>query len=198
MVEDMQPFQPEFEKYALEFSPCIIVFAGLPLSGKTTLGQGLETRSNAVYLDVDSFRRNIVGHTQRLSDERELWLMRAAYESKFERAQEIVTAGLPVILGATYSRETYLQGLQCLTEETQAPVRAFMFHASDKVVGKRIEERRRNGSVSVIQSIELFNLIRSRYDPPISVDYHIDTDASINNTLQQVVDHLQEFRIIFS
>jgi predicted kinase len=93
-------------------TPTVVVLRGLPLSGKTTLGQELSRYLGWPFVDVDAIRKVAVGgETSRLnpyvSEEltrREGEDMRIAYQCMHEAVRVNITLGRSVICAATYSK----------------------------------------------------------------------------------------------
>lgn len=186
---------PLGEGTTLHFEKMILVLAGLPLVGKTTLGNTLAEKSNLTYYDVDWVRQQLFPGTKRRSDAEETVIMRKSYEAKFALAREMLKLERPVALGATYSRAIYTQLLSELAEETRSPLAVLMLQVDDGFIRERLIERQKIGSDSVTNTWDLYLLNKQRYNPTIKVDGFINTSGSIPESLSQILPYLKDFSL---
>ena len=119
----------------------IIVFAGLPLTGKSTLAKPLEDRLKIARLDIDEIRRMLFRHrpvdseTNRELDQVQ---MRSSWESLYALAANVLLAGDSVIVAGTFSREIQHQQIMSTARNHGAILKVVFCHAPDAVILERI------------------------------------------------------------
>ena len=185
----------------LSFSASIVVFAGLPLVGKTTLAQALAQHSNFVPLDVEDARYplGIPRYPQRGTPEEEKETMALAYIRNHKWAQKLLGLNTPVVLSATYSRPEYHDQLLALEHTTKKPLVVFQLEAPETVIEQRLKERQRNGSASNIQTYEQYRDVKSRYQAITGIDMHyLDTGQPINDCITKILHELSKHPQIYS
>jgi predicted kinase len=163
----------------------LIAISGLPLSGKTSLGQALAEKTDAVFLDVDEARQEIFGGNQWLGPKKEGQIMLEAYACNHERANQALRDGKATIIAATYSRPAYHEMLKQLALRERAPLSIlFLEKLSRDAVSERMIKRIQEGGRSNIISMESYNELKARYQPP--TENVIVFDA--NQTLTQLTE----------
>jgi predicted kinase len=162
-------------KIMINLEKQIVVLAGLPLSGKTSLGEKLAQESNAVFLDIDEARQKLVPGKEWLGPEMERAIMLQAYEYNHQRARSVLQSGHAAIVAATYSRPAYHDMITTVATLEQVPLHFFLLKLPDESVASRIEQRRLQGSNSNITSLESYTEVKDRYQPPSA---HTSLDAS--------------------
>jgi predicted kinase len=164
----------------------VVAISGLSLSGKTSLGQALAEKTDAVFLDVDKARQEISGGTQWLGPEKEYEIMLKTYACNHERASKALRDGKATIIAATYSRPVYHEMLKQLALRERAPLSIlFLEELSRDAVSERMIKRIREGGRSNIISMEGYSELRNRYQPPTGKNV-ITFDA--NQTLTQLTE----------
>ncbi len=123
-----------FDKPVTDASPTLVIIAGLPLAGKTTLGDALQDRLGIKYVDIDRLREQVTGLLTKEQND-ELWKkpdaskiqeqnMRIAYQAMHEGAvNAMLGAGRSIIISATYSRKGSQEFLAGLTRKHGAKVK---------------------------------------------------------------------------
>ena len=175
----------ETEAKPLIFRPCIIVFAGLPFTGKTALGRELASMSNFLFLDVDDARLEIFHKTPMLSPDFERERMLLAYQRNHAKASAYVLGNQPVIIGTTYSRDYYHDMLR----ELPTPLRVFLLGAPDDVIQQRIEDRSPNSS-SNITTFEEYLRTKEYFKPPPALTETFDTSLPVSVNTEQILQAL--------
>ncbi|MFA7653853.1 MAG: AAA family ATPase [Candidatus Magasanikbacteria bacterium] len=184
-IEDGSKIEAMEAGYKIEYKPCIIVFTGPPLTGKTTLAYELAKKSNLQVLDVDEFRRKIEKEDGRSADmaslkaKDELEVMIKSYSAICETAKEMVSKGMPVILTGTFSRDEFKKPLKVLFDSMESgtiPTRSFLLTAPDDEIENRIEQRKREHTQSNINSMEKFQWAKNMFkEIDFSTVQRIDT-----------------------
>lgn len=186
-----------YERERKLFLPFIGVLAGLPLTGKSTLGEAVAAKSNVIFLDVDAVRyKDESTDSARGTEEEEKRAMETAYDQNHRIAQEMLGLDRPVLLAATYSRESYHEQLKKLIETARKPLVFFLLEASDDNVRNRIESRAASNNLSNIRTYEDYASVRDRYqkmvDAPVVT---IDTDQPLEHSREAIFKTLQPYRI---
>ncbi len=180
----------EIEK--ITFPPIIVVVAGLPRTGKSTLANELARRTNLVPLDVDLARysdsppRN---PEPRGSEKEERTAMALAYQRNHQRAQELLQNDHPVVLNATYSRGVYHKQLKELSDKTGCRIVFFLLETPDDVIRTRLASGLQSG-VSNVTTFEQYDAIRDRYEEYPNGVIRIRTDRSIAACVEELVKHI--------
>lgn len=175
----------------IELQKCIVVVAGPPLSGKTTLAEALLDQINVVYLDIDEGWREEWG----LKDKPP---MIECYEHNHQRAEPHLSEGRPVMLGATYSWTGYHKILKELAERTESPLRVFLLRAPVEEIIKRVKIRQAEGGLSdvttVERAVELHGLYESiNKDPEVWV-MEIDSSQPVKDIVAIVMESLADLK----
>lgn len=185
----------------IKFNPCIVVFTGPGLTGKTTLGSLLAERTNFVFYDVDEIRWKIFdkragqGFPIELPEPYSRFAMLTSYQANHERARDIIWRGQQVILAATYSREPYHKMLKGLQEITQVPLIVFLLEASDEVIERRLQQRQQEGSWSNVRTMEHYLVMKSRQIPIEGVYLiRLNTEKPEVESLTAVLLYLRPFQ----
>ncbi|MBI2593706.1 ATP-binding protein [Candidatus Daviesbacteria bacterium] len=174
-----------------KFKPCIVAFAGPPLSGKSTLGGILSEKTNFKYFDIDEARWKIFPRSGRLPNFLEDLAMLASYTFNHHQAAKALLKGIPVAVGATYSRTIYVNLLRNFAHSAQVPLKIFVMDVSEKIVEERIKKRVDEGNSSVIKSIEAAIEVKARFNPITGGEVtRINTGLSPEENLDQILKNL--------
>lgn len=78
----------------LTFETSLVIFSGLPFTGKSTLSRELARLSNFVHLDCDAYRLALVGHDRFLPEEQEAAVMVESYRRMHVDGLEMIRGQL--------------------------------------------------------------------------------------------------------
>lgn len=175
----------------------IIILAGLPLVGKTTVGKELARKTNLVFLDVDDARSELEGNWKnagfRGSEENEKNAMLDAYKRNHKKAVKLLKSGSSVILAATYSRPIYHEMLKNLAKELDASLIFFLLSVSDDEIKNRIRERVKGGGNSNIHTKEDYLAVENRYKVMDGIKVvTIDSTGDIESIVDKIFSYLPE------
>lgn len=169
----------------------IIVLAGLPLSGKSTVGEKLSATLDIPLFDIDQTRQEIAPGGEWLGPKKEKEIMLASYKRNHKKASKALGHHKIVILSATYSRESYHGMIRLLADEHEASLYFFLLQAPDEVVLPRLEKRLAEGSLSNITSAKAYREVKDRYTPFQGKELTaINTDQSIDETFATIIAKL--------
>ena len=173
----------------------ITAIAGLPSSGKSTVGEQLSNIIDATFLDVDDARQAVASGNAWLGPEKEREIMLAAYEHNHRQALKLLETGEAVILAATYSRPIYHQMLRELSLTADVPLLVFLLQIDDRVATRRLEQRKEQKSKSNVTTLESYQEVKHRYIPfPEAIV--LDSSTPIEKTSQFILDGLTRLNLI--
>lgn len=183
---------PRVDTEKISFPPIIVVLAGLPRVGKSTLANALVNRTNLVHCDVD--RARYQKHPPKTppprgTEEEEKERMAQAYRRNHQQAKETLIKGHPVILNATYSRRGYHEQLEQLARETGNQIVFFLLEAPDEVIRQRIETGQQSGPSNIV-TFDQFAAVRNRYETYSDGVIKIDTSLPIDTCIETILGHL--------
>lgn len=149
----------------VEYQPLILVIAGAPLHGKTTLAAEMAKGSNLVRLDVDEARAELFPDAagQMLSPDQERFIMLTSYQSVHEKARDLVKKGQPVVIAGAYTRPVYHEMLQDLAKKTRVPLKVMLLECTEEEALARLAKRNGQGSLSNVTTPNQYREIRDRF-----------------------------------
>lgn len=182
----------------LILKPCLVVLAGLPLSGKSFLADRLVKQTNLSHIDVDSIRnvldesRKLNGEIKMLNPEKEFEIMVKSYEEMFKYAHELI-ALRPVLLTGTFSRPEFKQPLKILInnlEQKFIPYKIFHLSISDEEALSRIIQRQKEASLSNIDSPEKYLWAKGRFE---KIDFAeiIELNSCNHNCVEILIESIK-------
>jgi uncharacterized protein len=132
--------------------PCLVLVAGLPGTGKSTLGQHLATRAGFRVLRSDEIRKELAGvpATEAPPALREVlyttaWTDRT-YAECLRRAEAVLFAGERVLVDANFREEARRLPFVEATARWAVPVLFLLCRAAPEVVRARLADRRGDAS----------------------------------------------------
>lgn len=191
--EHMQPLEVESER--LHLRPAIVVIAGLPAVGKTTLGTALAESSNLVTIDIDKVRQSIFPANLPVSSmEEDRQQMEIAHLATYKMIRQYIQEGKPVVVSATFRSPLSQEAVKKIASEEGVPLHVFHIEAPDEAeIERRLHVRRHQRSNSHIQTIADFARVKTgyrRFPQDISVNT-ISAHSSIEDRLRHVLEHLR-------
>lgn len=143
--------------------PALVVTCGLSGSGKTRASVELVSCSEAVRIrsDVERRRRPEPG-AERYSEAS----VERVYQRLLAQAAEIMEAGYPVIVDATFIKRARRDQFRRLAEHRGVPFRILYCTASDAVLRRRIRNRIARGADASEADLDVLNLQLEQMEPP--------------------------------
>jgi len=153
-------------------SKMVVVLVGLPLSGKTTLGQALAKETGLHFIDIDGAPASctLPQAADHLSTpqarQREQARMAVAYSVLHAAAEANLRQGLSVIIAATYSSHASQAFLKQAVEKAGGVMKLVWCQFKDTPVEieRRIRERLRNQAVGGVYSVAKYREVSERYE----------------------------------
>ena len=113
----------------------IILFCGLPLSGKSTLARILANRLKIPYYDIDEIRHRFFQNPrEEMSQEANLFQMGISYEALFLITESLIKLGRDIVISATFSGRKARHNIIEISRINNAPIKAIYCHASDEII----------------------------------------------------------------
>jgi predicted kinase len=160
------------ERHAGAARPFIAITCGLSGSGKTYLSQLAIERTGAVRLRSDIERkrlRGLAGNTRSASGLNAGLYSAQSSDLTFERlaelAREVVAAGLPVIVDATFIQESRRKAFAAVAASLGVPFVILHCRAQNHVVEARIAKRRAAASDASEADLHVLRLQRRSAEP---------------------------------
>lgn len=168
----------------------LIIFSGVPLTGKSKLAREVKKWVGIDYLDVDQIRNEVLpSPKKRLSEKEEQEKMKIAYEVMYERAREILRSGKSVILVATHSRSSFHYRFVDITNELSVPLYVFKIVTPLPVIETRLLKRKKNHyEYSNIRTFADYQKIADRFEDFDGETIVLHSTDPIAHNIQKIVD----------
>lgn len=195
-----------------EESPLLVIIAGLPLAGKTTLGDALQNRLGIKYVDIDRLREQVTGLLTKEQND-ELWKrpdastiqkrnMRIAYQAMHEGAvNAMLGASRSLIISATYSQKGSQEFLAGLTHKHGAKVKIVLctiMNPTPEELERRMAREAGGKFVSGCNNWADYQDISARYQSvtttgvfPKEQILEVDTGQPLDTYLPKVIEFIR-------
>jgi aminoglycoside phosphotransferase family enzyme/predicted kinase len=181
--------------------PCLVLVAGLPGTGKSSLALALSQRAGFTVIRSDLVRKELDGRGDRHPTSAEFgqglyspeW-DRLVYEECARRAEMLVFEGRRVLVDATFREEARRRLLFDLATRWAIPICLLLCHAEPAVARSRLSKRR--GDVSDADHT-IYDEIASRWEEAgprtQALSRTVETGGSPADAIQNALDVLREF-----
>lgn len=177
----------------------LVVMAGLPLTGKTTMAKELEKCSNFTLIDVDEVRHLEMPIVRVLVQEEEKKAVENTYVKMFEMADSMIKKSKPVIIAGVFSRpDPYHNQLKSFVSRLAIPLKFFyMEPPSIDELERRIQFRKSFlGNLSNVTSYERFAEVENRYKLIEGIEIiKISSALSIEEKLSLIKENLNDLKL---
>ena len=138
----------------------LLVLCGLPATGKSFLARHLAKRLNAVHLNTDIVRREMVKEPIYSEEEK-----KRVYNEMIEKARKLLSEGMDVVLDGTF----YRKGLRDVAEEMagSAEQKCFLVECKcdEKTVKQRMGRRKLKKSESDADEFKVYKILEAQFEP---------------------------------
>lgn len=163
----------------------LIIFSGLPATGKTTIARRVAKKIGAIILRTDVIRKELFPDPKYTDEEK-----KQVYNEMFLRAEKFLVKENVVILDANF----YLQSLRGRARDVARQFgKKFIIVEcvlDEKKVLGRMDVRISKGDASDANSIEIYRKIKSLWEPIRA--QHIVIDTSCEGALADVLEKISK------
>lgn len=159
----------------------LILVAGLPGSGKTTVARAFAQSTGAVHLNSDVLRKSLgmMGHYTAADKAR-------VYDALLAHAEAALLRGEMVVVDSTFYKETIRKPYEQLAKKYQIPLFWVEVRAGEASLRTRLEQPRPDSEANYA----VYLAIREQFEPLPDHRLIIDTD---NLTPEEAVAKIQLF-----
>lgn len=170
----------------------LIVFAGLPGMGKTSLARTVARELRAVYLDKDTIKDTAMALARELKLERAADLAGPlSYELLISLARDNLTLGLPVVLDSPAGYRTFQEKVDQLARSTKADLKIIECTCTNEgVLRDRIERRGQDLPEYRTRDWETFQQERARFERLAGPRLIVDTAETLQINVRKVLTYL--------
>lgn len=134
----------------------LLLFTGLPGSGKTTLARAYAARYAAEHLNSDVLRQEL-GLLGRYGPEDK----EKVYRTLLERTRQLLSEGKTVVVDSTFYKESIRKPFRKIAEALSVPLYWVEVRAQEKVIRERLQTPRPDSEAD----FDVYQKIRDAYEP---------------------------------
>ncbi len=164
----------------------IILMAGLPASGKSTLAKALARKIRATVLRTDLVRKQLFEKPTYSREEKLL-----VYKVTFLIAEYLARAKVNVILDGTFYKRELRNKVYQIGKKTRTKVFVVECCAPEAVIKERMERRKLRGSLSDAD-FEVYKKISREFEPIQRPHIIVDSSRSIKENVSEVLRRISK------
>ena len=167
----------------------IMIMAGLPGTGKSTVARAVAQRTGAIVLDKDIIRAAMFPTTIDYTSEQDDVVM----EAMLSAAQYLLRhdpASIVVLDGRPFSRNSQLQRVVDFAEGAPTQWRLIECVCHEAVAKRRLESDRAHPAMN--RDWNLYQAVKARYEPKPQPKLVVDTDQELSDCVEQVMAYLKD------
>jgi predicted kinase len=174
--------------------PQLIVFAGLPGTGKSSLARALARELRAVYLDKDTVKDGVMRLAGEMSLEQGTRLAGAlSYELLVDLARDNLTLGLSVVVDSPAAYQVFRDRIKALARAVKADLKLIECICTDEhLLRDRVERRGQDLPAYRTRDWETFQRDRGRFERLTDQRLIVDTAESELINLRKIRTYLTQ------
>ena len=166
-----------------EAVPRLIVVAGYPATGKTSLARGIADEMHLPVIGKDDIKEALFDSLGTGDREWSARLGQATYEVMFRLLRQFLHAGVSVVVEANFEAGAATVSLGAILQELAAKPMLVVLHGDPDLIVDRIHARadsgeRHPGHLDQDLSDELEEIVREPYQPPEIPGPRLELDAA--------------------
>jgi len=172
--------------------PLLIVFAGLPGTGKTSLARATARQLRAVYLDKDTIKDGVMALADQMRlDQGEKLAGPLSYELLVSLARDNLTLGLSVVLDSPAGYEVFREKVKGVARSVKADLKLIECICTDeKLLRQRVEGRPPDLPAHRTRDWATYQRQRGQFERLIDQRLVIDTAEPLVVNLRRVLAYL--------
>jgi len=174
--------------------PVIFVVGGLSGTGKSTLARGIANEYGAIHVQADAVRKHLNGIAVSERAPENLYtpaVSRETYKGMIQRVEDIIRAGMPVVMDGTYMAPYQRIGIEKLAIEIGTPIEGFWLKTDLRVQEDRVRQRVNSVSDAGVE------VIKSMYQTHHNLPPHgwrlIDASGSAAQVLEASHKYIKDY-----
>ena len=167
----------------------IVIMAGLPGTGKSTVARAVAQRTGAIVLDKDIIRAAMfpttIDYTSGQDDVvMEAMLSAAQYLLRHDLASIVILDGRP------FSQNSQLRHVIDFAEGAPTQWKLIECVCHEEVARRRLESDRSHPAAN--RDWNLYQAVKARYEPKPQPKLVVDTDQELSDCVEQVMAYLKD------
>ena len=170
----------------------LIVFAGLPGTGKSSLARGVARQLPAFYLDKDTVKDCVMRLSEQMALDQGVRLAGAlSYDLLIDLARDNLAIGQSVVLDSPAAYQLFREKVKHLARAYKVPLRLIECICTDeRLLRQRIESRGEDLPAYRTRDWEEFQRNRARFERLTDRRLIVDTAESLALNLRKVLAYL--------
>jgi predicted kinase len=161
----------------------LILIAGLPGSGKTSLAEAIAAKLSAIHFNSDQVRRELGlwGHYQPADKA-------AVYNELLSRTRKALEAGATVVVDSTFYLASLRKSFQLVAEQLGQKTFWVLATASDEVLAQRVSKPRPGSEAGLGIMLKIKNAFEPMEPPCMTID---TSNGNAETLAAAIIEHIQ-------